>query len=78
MTSALVSKEFHPDYPFTVTTDASKFAIRAVLEQEFLDNQHPVAFISKTLNAAEHNYAPYSSEMLGNLFAVNACRCYLH
>lgn len=40
-----------PDYdkPFQLTTDASQYAIGAVLSQ----NGHPVSFISRTLNCHE-------------------------
>ena len=64
--------------PIVVTTDASKFALGAVLEQQFQDGIHPVAYISKTLSPAEQNYATHNSEMLGIVHAVTSWRCYLH
>ena len=60
--SAPVLRTFHPEYPITITTDASKFAVGAVLEQDFQDGRHPVAYISKTLNPAQQNYAPHNAE----------------
>ncbi|KAH8386072.1 hypothetical protein KR093_007578, partial [Drosophila rubida] len=47
-------KEFH------LTTDASNFAIGAVLEQE----GKPITFISRTLSKTEENYAVNEKEML--------------
>lgn len=45
----------YPDYKkkFTVTTDASNFALGAVLSQE----GHPFCFASRTLNEHEINYS---------------------
>ena len=78
LVTAPVLKAFNPNCPIIVTTDASRLAIGAVLEQEFPDGCHPVAFISKTLNSAEQNYAPHNSEMLAIVYAVTSWRCYLH
>ena len=51
-----------PDHtkPFQIKTDASKYAMGAVLTQ--LDengDRHPVSFISKTFSPAERNYKIY-------------------
>eukprot|EP00171_Calliarthron_tuberculosum_P008551 IDg8551t1 len=72
MTCVTVLKTFYANYPITDSTDSSKIALSAALEQYFTDDRHPVAFKSKTLNAAEQNFAPHNSEMLGIVFAVNA------
>ena len=78
LTSAPVLRYFDPKCPIIITTDASKFALGAVMEQVFSDGTHPVAFLSKTLNAAEQNYAPHNSEMLGIVYAITSWHCYLH
>ena len=78
LVSAPVLRAFDPKNPIVITTDASKFALGAVLEQEFPDGKHPIAYLSKTLNAAEQNYAPHNSEMLGIVYAVTSWHCYLH
>jgi len=54
------SKEFH------LTTDASNFAIGAVLEQE----GKPITFISRTLSKTEENYATNEKEMLAIVWAL--------
>ena len=54
-----------PGKPFRMETDASDFAVAAILSQE--DNEgvwKPVAFMSKSLNDAERNYEIYDKEML--------------
>lgn len=70
-----------PDFnkPFILTTDWSKVAIGAVLSQVDADTgfDHPVAFASRLLNAAECNYSPTEGELLALVWAVNKFRLYL-
>jgi RNase H-like domain found in reverse transcriptase len=42
-----------PDQPFMVTTDASDFAVGAVLQQDKGQGPQPVAFTSRKMNPAE-------------------------
>jgi hypothetical protein len=65
------------DLPFLVTTDASNFAIGAVLSQEKGDGEHPVAFMSKTLSETEKKYGAYDKEMLAILESIRLWRPYL-
>ncbi|TPX37422.1 hypothetical protein SmJEL517_g00640 [Synchytrium microbalum] len=71
----------HPDYerPFIVETDASDFAIGAVLSQLQTDNRrpHPIAFVSRKLLTAERNYSVYDKELLAIIFALKEWRAYL-
>ena len=56
-----------PDYgkPFTVYTDASDYAISAILEQDdALGQSHPVTYYSKSLQPAECNYEIHDKELL--------------
>ena len=53
-----------------VTTDAPKFVLGAVLEQDSTDGRQSIAFLSKTLSSAEQNYAPNNSEILGIVYAI--------
>lgn len=50
--------------PFTLTTDASDFAIGAVLEQTIDGANTPVAFYSRILQAPERNYDTFGRELL--------------
>jgi hypothetical protein len=64
--------------PFTVTTDASDFGIGGVLEQEFDDGAHPIAYVSRKLNVPERNYPTHDRELLAIVHVVKELRCYLH
>lgn len=66
----------YPNYErqFTLTTDASNYAIGAVLSQE----GHPICFASRTLNNHERNYSATDKEFLAILWSVNYLRPYLY
>ena len=53
-----------------VTTDASDFAIGAVLSQVWDDGEHPVTYESRKLNATEGNYAMHEKELLAVIHAL--------
>jgi RNase H-like domain found in reverse transcriptase/Integrase zinc binding domain/Chromo (CHRromatin Organisation MOdifier) domain/Integrase core domain len=77
-TSAPVLAHFHPDRPSTLETDASDYAIAAVLSQPDANNiLHPVAFYSRKLTPAELNYEIHDKEMLAIIVAVKEWRAYL-
>lgn len=65
--------------PFRLSTDASNFAIGAVLSQHSKDDQkwHPVAYFSKSLTQPERNYEIYDKEMLAIIRALEEYRHYL-
>ena len=63
---------------FILETDASNFAIGAILSQRGEDNtEHPVAFYSRTLAAAEQNYQVHDKELLAIIEALKHWRHYL-
>lgn len=77
--STLVSRDIMLAYPnfdrdFDLTTDASNFAIGAVLSQD----DRPIMFISRTLNKTEENYATNEKEMLAIIWALNSLRNFLY
>ena len=78
LTTAPVLRSFDSALPVVVTTDASQFAIGAVLEQEEDSKKRPVAFASRTLNAAEQNYAAHERELLAVVDSLRWWRSYLH
>ena len=49
-------------------TDASNYALGAVIQQEHEDGLHPVAFHSHSLLPAEHNYDVHDKELAGVIF----------
>lgn len=48
----------YPDFtkPFIITTDASNYAIGAILSQGEIGSDLPISFASRSLNSAETNY----------------------
>ena len=64
-----------PQATFEIHTDASGFAIGAVLYQQHEGKLLPVAFHSRKLNPAEKNYHTTDQEMLA---IVDACRDWRH
>jgi deoxyuridine 5'-triphosphate nucleotidohydrolase len=64
--------------PFRVVTDASDYAIGAILEQQDDEGKwHPCAFTSKQLKKAERNWATYDKELLAIKHATEKWRPYL-
>jgi hypothetical protein len=66
-----------PTKPFTVTTDASDFAIGAVLSQNHGKGDQPLAFESRKLSSAELNYPIHEKELLAIVHAIRLWRIYL-
>ena len=64
-TTAPILLHFDPQLPCIIETDASDFAIGAVLSQLSADRRlHPVAFHSRKMDKAEVNYEIHDKEML--------------
>lgn len=68
---------YTPGAPTTVTTDASDFALGAVLAQDRGNGFQPVAYESRKLSPAERNYATHEKETLAIKHAVKVWRHYL-
>lgn len=66
-----------PELPFYITTDASEFALGAVLSQDHGKGRQPVAYISRKLSPAEINYPIHEKELLAIVWALNEWRYYL-
>jgi hypothetical protein len=77
-TRAPVLITFDPDQPITVETDASDYALGAVLSQPGKDGKlQPVAYYSKKLQPAELNYEIYDKELLAIVCAFKEWEVYL-
>jgi RNase H-like domain found in reverse transcriptase len=76
--TAFVLKIADPALDYVVTTDANDVAIGAVLEQEYEDGLHSVAYAFRKLNSAEQNYPTHDRELLAIIYAVREWRTYLH
>ena len=66
-----------PALPFTITTDASDFAVGAVLSQDQGNGAQPVAFTSRKMNEHEWNYATHEKETLAVIHALKKWHVYL-
>lgn len=69
-----------PDYskPFILTTDASNFAVGAVLAQKDTTNKEiPICFFSKKLSASKCNYSTTHREFLAVVEAIHFFKPYL-
>ena len=67
-----------PSLPFVVHTDASGFAVGAVLQQDQGKGLQPIAFLSKKMLDAETRYPVHEQELLAIIHALTAWRHYLH
>jgi len=76
-TSAPILRIHDSNKPFIVETDASNFAVGAVLSQEFDGKLHPIAFLSKSLTKCQRNYQIYDKELLAIKVALEEWRHYL-
>lgn len=60
--------------PFVIETDASDFGIGAVLMQ----NEQPIAYLSKALGPMNDTLSTYEKEMLAIVTAINKWTHYLN
>lgn len=77
LSTAPVLKQVNIDLPFILKTDASGYAIGAVLLQGEGADEHPVEYASRLLTPAEVNYATIEREALAVVWAVNKFRGYI-
>lgn len=70
----------YPDFNkiFLITTDASDFAIGAVLSQNVEGKYRPIHFASRTLNKTEEIYSASEKEMLAIIWALKIFRNYIY
>ena len=69
----------YPDFrkPFRVQTDASNWAVGAVLSQDYQGQEKVVAYASSTLSRAERNWSAYDKEFYAVVWAIRHFRPYL-
>ncbi|MBW0542638.1 hypothetical protein O181_082353 [Austropuccinia psidii MF-1] len=76
-TIAPILSHFDPSLPTIVETDASDYALGAVLSQISDSGKHPIAFDSCNLLPAELNYEIHDKELLGIVWALKRWRAFL-
>ncbi|MBW0555000.1 hypothetical protein O181_094715 [Austropuccinia psidii MF-1] len=76
-TTAPILAHFNPSLPTIVETDASDYALGAVLSQVNDSGKHPIAFDSRKLLPAELNYEIHDKELLGIVWALKRWRAFL-
>jgi hypothetical protein len=67
-----------PKLPFVVHTDASGFAVGAVLMQDQGKGLQPIAYLSKKMQPAETRYPTHEQELLAIIVALKTWRPYLY
>src|SRR5882672_8046400 len=78
-TTAPILAHFNPDNPIVVETDASDYAIAAIISQISPEDGdiHPIVFYSRSMQPAELNYEIYDKELLAIFEAFRQWRNYL-
>jgi hypothetical protein len=71
-------RHFDQNRPAMIETDASDFAIGAILSQKFEDGKiHPVMFLSRKITDAKFNDDVFDKEMLAIVYALEKWRQFL-
>ena len=78
LTSAPVLGYPNPNGKFILDTDASNAGIGAVLSQLQDGQERVIAYFSRSLNRAEHQYCVTRKELLAMVKAVRHFHCYLY
>jgi hypothetical protein len=77
LASAPTLKQNDPKSPYVLKTDASNYALGAVLTQRSEDGEHPIEYASRTLNQSEINYSTTEKEALAVVWALDKFRGYV-
>ncbi|MBW0537466.1 hypothetical protein O181_077181 [Austropuccinia psidii MF-1] len=72
-----ILSHFDPSLHTIVETDASDYALGAVLSQISDSGKHPIAFDGRKLLPAELNYKIHDKELLGIVWALKSWRAFL-
>ena len=76
-TQAPVLHHWLPNHQLVVETDASDYALAAILSIIINDELHPIAFLSRTFTSTELNYDVHDKELLAIFEAFKKWRHYL-
>ncbi|KAK1661297.1 hypothetical protein QYE76_049456 [Lolium multiflorum] len=77
LTTAPIVEPPYWNLPFEIMCDASDFAVGAILGQRVDKKLNVIHYASKTLDAAQRNYATTEKELLAVVFACDKFRSYI-
>ena len=78
ITSDTVLTHYNPELPVKLACNSSAYGLGAVISHVMENGEErPIAFASRTLNAAEKNYAQIQKEALAIIWGVQKFHCYL-
>lgn len=77
LTTSPILRQADPSLPYILKTDASAYALGAVLMQGEGPDERPVEYASRLLTASEKNYCTTEREALAVVWSVNKFRGYL-
>ena len=77
LTATPVLAVANPKLGYRIVTDASDFALGAILLEDQGEGWQPIAYESRKLQPAELRRNVYEKEMLAVLHALKAWRCYV-
>ena len=78
ITSDTVLTHYNPELPLKLSCDSSSYGLGAVISHVMENGEErPIAFASRTLNAAEKNYAQIQKEALSIIWGVKKFHCFL-
>lgn len=77
LTTPPVLRQADPTLPFVLRTDASKYALGAVLAQGTGPEERPIEYASRLLSPAERNYTTTEREALGVVWSLGKFRGYI-
>ncbi|SGY57050.1 BQ5605_C006g04214 [Microbotryum silenes-dioicae] len=75
--SDVILRYYDPALSCVIESDASDFAISAILSQTVESQLRPIAFFSRKMTPAEQNYEIYDKELLAIMACVRTWRHYL-
>lgn len=77
LTTTPILRQADENKPFSIRTDASSYAMGAVLIQGEGEEEHPVEYASKLLSKVQQNYATVEREALAVVWALDKFRGYI-